>query len=48
MYSNGTDKKGIRLQCSAFRESGTCDNGRRVYLDLIETKACGITSPIPR
>jgi site-specific DNA recombinase len=39
MYSNGTDKKGIRLQCSAFRESGTCDNGRRVYLDVIETKA---------
>jgi site-specific DNA recombinase len=39
MYSNGTDKKGTRLQCSAFRESGTCDNGRRVYLDVIETKA---------
>ena len=39
MYSNGTDKKGVRLQCSAFRESGTCDNGRRVYLDCVETKA---------
>jgi site-specific DNA recombinase len=37
--TNGTDKKGIRLQCSAFRQSGTCDDGRRVYLDVIEAKA---------
>ncbi|MFK4581091.1 recombinase family protein [Bradyrhizobium ottawaense] len=39
MSSVGSDRKGVRLQCSAHRESGSCDNGRRVYLDEIETLA---------
>jgi site-specific DNA recombinase len=36
LISVGRDKGGYRLQCSAFRESGTCDNGRRVKRDAIE------------
>jgi len=36
MSSIGSDRKGLRLQCSAYRESGSCDNGRRIYLDDIE------------
>ncbi|MFN3349467.1 recombinase family protein [Pseudorhodoplanes sp.] len=36
MTSTGNDRKGVRLQCSAFRESGTCDNKRMVYRDDIE------------
>lgn len=38
MTSVGKDKGGIRVQCSAFRESGTCKNGRRVHLDEIERR----------
>lgn len=37
MGSVGTDRKGIRVQCSAHRESSTCDNGRRVYIEEIES-----------
>jgi site-specific DNA recombinase len=37
MASIGTDRKGARIQCSADRESGSCSNGRRVYLDEIES-----------
>jgi len=33
----GSDRKGLRVQCSAHRESSTCDNGRRVYLVEIES-----------
>ncbi|XLS12545.1 recombinase family protein (plasmid) [Bradyrhizobium sp. RDM4] len=36
MSSVGGDRKGLRLQCSAHRESGSCNNGRRIYLDDIE------------
>ncbi|WP_429041523.1 recombinase family protein [Bradyrhizobium elkanii] len=39
MASIGSDAKGTRLQCSAHRESGSCSNGRRVYLDDIEALA---------
>lgn len=39
MCSIGSDRKGLRLQCSAYRESGSCDNGRRIYLDDIEALA---------
>ncbi|MGY8634298.1 recombinase family protein [Bradyrhizobium sp. 14AA] len=39
MSSVGSDRKGLRVQCSAYRESGSCDNGRRVYLDEIEALA---------
>jgi site-specific DNA recombinase len=36
MASIGSDAKVLRLQCSTHRESGSCSNGRRVYLDDIE------------
>jgi site-specific DNA recombinase len=36
MASIGADRKGLRIQCSAHRESGSCNNGRRVYLDDVE------------
>ena len=36
MASIGADRKGWRVQCSAHRESGSCSNGRRVYLDDLE------------
>ncbi|WP_245317036.1 recombinase family protein [Bradyrhizobium manausense] len=39
MSSVGTDRKGLRLQCSAYRESGSCDNSRRIYLDDVEALA---------
>ncbi|EIG62292.1 recombinase family protein [Bradyrhizobium sp. WSM1253] len=39
MSSIGSDRKGLRLQCSAHRESGSCDNGRRIYLSDIEALA---------
>ncbi|WP_247417436.1 recombinase family protein [Bradyrhizobium sp. 159] len=37
--SVGSDRKGLRLQCSAYRESGSCNNSRRIYLDDIEALA---------
>jgi site-specific DNA recombinase len=39
MSSNGADRKGVRIQCSTYKESGSCSNGRRVYLDDIEALA---------
>ena len=39
MASIGADRKGVRLQCTTHRESGSCPNGRRVYLDEIEALA---------
>jgi site-specific DNA recombinase len=39
MSSNGADRKGVRIQCSAYKESGSCKNSRRVYLDDIEALA---------
>jgi site-specific DNA recombinase len=39
MSSNGADRMGIRIQCSTYKESGSCINGRRVYLDDIEALA---------
>ena len=39
MSSNGTDRKGARIQCSTYKESGSCTNSRRVYLDDIEALA---------
>ncbi len=37
MSVQGRDKSGKRrIQCSAFRESGTCNHGRKYYLDVIE------------
>jgi site-specific DNA recombinase len=39
MASIGSDAKGLRVQCSTHRESGSCGNGRRVYLDDIEALA---------
>ncbi|NTC83778.1 recombinase family protein [Agrobacterium tumefaciens] len=32
----GPDRGGNRIQCSTYRESGTCDNRRRFYIDRIE------------
>jgi site-specific DNA recombinase len=39
MASNGSDRKGVRLQCTTYKESGSCTNSRRVYLDDIEALA---------
>ncbi|MBR1300594.1 recombinase family protein [Bradyrhizobium sp. AUGA SZCCT0042] len=39
MSSVGSDRKGLRLQCSAHRESASCENSRRIYLDDIEALA---------
>jgi site-specific DNA recombinase len=39
MASNGADRKGVRLQCTTYKESGSCSNSRRVYLDGIEALA---------
>ena len=39
MSSVGRDRKGLRVQCSANRESGSCDNSRRIYLGDIEALA---------
>lgn len=39
MCSVGSDRKGLRVQCSAYRESGSCDNGRRIYLEDVEALA---------
>jgi site-specific DNA recombinase len=39
MASNGADRKGVRLQCTTYKESGSCTNSRRVYLDDIEALA---------
>ncbi|MCA1433114.1 recombinase family protein [Bradyrhizobium sp. BRP20] len=39
MSSVGSDRKGLRLQCSAHRESGSCNNSRRIYLDDVEALA---------
>ena len=39
MASIGSDAKGLRLQCSTYRESGSCNNSRRVYLDEVEALA---------
>jgi site-specific DNA recombinase len=39
MASNGADRKGVRLQCTTYRESSSCTNSRRVYLDEIEALA---------
>jgi site-specific DNA recombinase len=39
MSSNGADRKGVRIQCSTYKESGACNNSRRVYLDDIEALA---------
>lgn len=32
----GPDKGGPRIECSTKRESGTCDNRRRFYIDRVE------------
>jgi site-specific DNA recombinase len=32
----GSDSSGPRIQCSVFKESGTCDNGSRYYIEKIE------------
>jgi site-specific DNA recombinase len=39
MASNGADRKGVRLQCTTYKESGSCINSRRVYLDEVEGMA---------
>jgi site-specific DNA recombinase len=36
MVSSGDRHGTARIQCSAFRESGTCQNGRRVKRDDVE------------
>jgi site-specific DNA recombinase len=36
MTSVGVTRGQARLQCSAFRESGTCDNGRKVPRETVE------------
>ena len=38
MASIGSDKSGLRVQCSTHRESGGCADGRRVHLDEIEQR----------
>lgn len=38
MVSVGPDRAGMRIQCSTFRESGSCGNKRRYYLERIETQ----------
>ena len=48
MSSNGADRGGVRIQCSAYKESGSCKNGRRVYLDDIEALAVkGLRQHLP-
>ena len=32
----GSDRSGPRIQCSVFKESGTCDNAARYYIQKIE------------
>lgn len=32
----GPDRSGFRIQCTTHRESGSCDNGRRYYVEKIE------------
>ncbi len=34
----GPDRSGNRIQCSTFRESGSCENKRRYYIERIETQ----------
>lgn len=36
MTITGRDRSGPRVQCSAFRESGSCSNGARYYVEKIE------------
>jgi site-specific DNA recombinase len=38
MGATSRDRKGMRLQCSAHKERGTCSNGRLVYRDLVEQR----------
>jgi site-specific DNA recombinase len=33
----GTDRSGSRIQCSVYRESRTCSNGARYYIEKIES-----------
>jgi site-specific DNA recombinase len=37
----GSDRSGPRIQCSVFKESGTCENGARYYVDKIERLVIG-------
>lgn len=41
MTSEGRTDGRIRIRCSRHRESGTCHNGRKPYLDLIEKAVLG-------
>ncbi len=34
----GADRSGDRIQCSTYRESRSCENTRRYYIDRIETQ----------
>lgn len=34
----GPDRSGNRIQCSTFRESSSCTNGRRYYIERIEAQ----------
>lgn len=36
MSISGSDRSGPRVQCSTFKESGTCDNGSRYYIEKVE------------
>jgi site-specific DNA recombinase len=37
----GSDRSGPRIQCSVFKESGTCDNAARYYIQKIEKLVIG-------
>jgi site-specific DNA recombinase len=37
----GSDRSGPRIQCSVFKESGTCENAARYYVDKIERLVIG-------
>ncbi|MGN6307349.1 MAG: recombinase family protein [Mesorhizobium sp.] len=38
----GRDRSGPRIQCSTFRESGSCSNGARYYVEKIEQQVVDV------
>jgi site-specific DNA recombinase len=37
----GSDRSGARIQCTVFKESGTCENATRYYIEKIERLVIG-------
>jgi site-specific DNA recombinase len=38
MSIHGTDRKGVRIVCTAFHQAKACSNGRRYYVEEIESR----------